>query len=207
MDWETLRKAVTECQGCQLATGRLKTVFGVGDETAPVLFCGEAPGEQESVEGKPFVGKTGRYLRRLMQRAGFKRGDVFISNVLRCRPPSNRPPLEEEISACQEHLKELILLLKPKAVVCVGQISTKVVLRLCEVKEKRKISVIRGDWYDTSLDGHSLKVMAVWHPSYVLRSGARLREQELFRDLRRVYKTVIGADKDERGSDSGGENA
>ena len=126
---EQIRAQVQACRKCPLADGRTQTVFGVGNPQARVLIVGEAPGKNEDLQGEPFVGAAGKYLNELLSYAGLKREDVFIANVLKCRPPGNRDPRPEEIQLCADYLREQTRTIDPEWIVTLGNFATKFILR------------------------------------------------------------------------------
>lgn len=182
LDWVGLQARVEKCKNCNL--GRLCThkVFGEGFPKAPFFFVGEAPGEKEDVAGRPFIGKSGKLLRKSMYEAGFRKGDVFISNTLKCRPPKNRKPDKREIGECFMHLWRQLEIIKPRVIVAVGSVA----LDALSPKPKKAIGTYRGD----QLSAYGYKLVPVWHPSYVLRSHQALRRVELVKDLGKAFRIV-----------------
>lgn len=158
---ETLRARVASCRKCALAEGRTNTVFSDGDEKSPLMFIGEGPGHDEDMQGKPFVGKAGKLLTKMIEAMGFARSEVYIANIVKCRPPQNRAPFRDEAEACIPYLHKQIELVKPKVIVCLGSVATQYLL-----KTTASISKIRGSFVD--MDG--IQVMPTFHPSYLLRS-------------------------------------
>jgi len=150
------------CQKCPLGKTRIKFVFGTGNPEADVVFVGEAPGEQEDNQGLPFVGPAGLLLTRLIEAAGIPRQSVFIANVLKCRPPGNRPPEPAEIEQCEPYLVEQIKLIHPKVVVALGKYASQTLL-----KSDKSIGQLRGQWYKW----HGSDLFSTYHPSAGLRSG------------------------------------
>ncbi len=157
-----LEQSVLTCRGCTLCETRTNVVFGVGAENAEVLLIGEAPGAQEDEEGKPFVGRSGKLLDKLMSCVGlFRDKNIYIANIIKCRPPENRDPLPEEQAACFAHLTRQIELINPKIIVCVGRIAAK---RF--ISEDFKVTVEHGRWIEK--DGRL--VMGTMHPAALLRN-------------------------------------
>jgi len=193
--WTALQQKVTECKACSLHLTRIQAVFGEGDLSAPFLFVGEAPGSVENVKGRPFIGKTGVFLRKKMYEAGFRKGDVYITNTVRCRPPDNREPLPEELSRCFGYLHEQIKLIQPKCIVAVGSVAFKMLVP----NSKKKIGAVRGDRFAA----FGCVIVPTWHPSYVLRSFNILREKELLKDLRRAYEEFMPEERKKRSGDDG----
>ena len=153
---EDLQAQVAACRRCPLCDGRTQTVFGVGNPEARVLIVGEAPGKNEDLQGEPFVGAAGKYLNELLAIAGLSREDVYIANVLKCRPPSNRDPRPEEIQACTPFLRDQVRTIEPEYLVTMGNFSTKFVLRT-----ERGITGLRGSVHVTG----PFKVFPVFHPA------------------------------------------
>ena len=153
---EDLRTQVEVCHKCPLADGRTQTVFGVGDATARVLIVGEAPGKNEDLQGEPFVGKAGQYLNELLAIAGLDRSDVFIANVLKCRPPGNRDPRSEEIELCTPYLREQTRTIDPEFIVTLGNFSTKFIL-------KTEVGITR--LHGTLQQAGKFKVFPIFHPA------------------------------------------
>ena len=156
------------CTRCALAQGRTKVVFGVGDPDADLMLVGEAPGYHEDQQGEPFVGPAGKLLDRLLTEIGRKRSQVYIANVLKCRPPGNRDPLQPEIDACSDYLRRQLALVDPKVVLTLGNFATRLLL-----KRDVGISRLRGQvypWWNRYL-------IPTLHPAAVLRSGDHLLEQ------------------------------
>lgn len=158
--WEEARKRALRCSSCPLSKTRSSVVFGEGCEKTSLMFIGEGPGADEDAQGRPFVGRAGQLLTQILNAAEIDRKDVYITNVVKCRPPNNRVPLPEEMSACDEWLKTQILLIKPKIMVLLGATPTKWILKTTE-----GITKLRGRWFDW----HGISVMPMFHPSYLLR--------------------------------------
>ncbi|OIQ83833.1 uracil DNA glycosylase superfamily protein [mine drainage metagenome] len=162
MDWEALREGVGHCQSCALAQTRTQTVFGVGDEHADWLFVGEAPGAEEDRRGEPFVGEAGKLLDNMLAAIGLRRGDnVYIANVLKCRPPDNREPQREELLQCDPFLKRQVELIRPKLIVALGHVAAQSVLN-----SDVSIGALRGKLHDF----HGVPVVVTYHPAYLLRN-------------------------------------
>lgn len=164
MDWEALRAAVASCQACALAGGRTRTVFGVGNPNSDWLLVGEAPGVEEDRQGEPFVGPAGLLLDRMLAAIGLKRGDnVYIANMIKCRPPQNRDPHGEEIAQCNPFLKRQIALVQPRLIVAMGRIAAQSMLN-----SRMTIGALRGKLHDY----HGVPVIVTYHPAYLLRNPA-----------------------------------
>ncbi|WP_198246657.1 uracil-DNA glycosylase [methane-oxidizing endosymbiont of Gigantopelta aegis] len=178
--WERLRQTVAECQRCELHQTRTQTVFGVGDRNADWMLIGEAPGQQEDAQGEPFVGPAGQLLTEMIRALGYSREQVYITNILKCRPPNNRDPHSEEISACSDFLEQQISWVKPKIILAVGRVAAQNLLH-----SKQPLAKLRGvvhKWDD-------IPVIVIYHPAYLLRS--LLEKRKAWQDLkfaRHVYQ-------------------
>lgn len=161
---DELRAEVAACRRCPLCDGRTQTVFGVGDPSARVLIVGEAPGKNEDAQGEPFVGAAGKYLNELLAIAGLTREEVFIANVLKCRPPSNRDPRPEEIQACTPFLREQTRTINPEFIVTLGNFSTKFIL-------KTDVGITR--LHGTLQKAGRFKVFPIFHPAAALYDGKK----------------------------------
>jgi DNA polymerase len=161
--WADLEREALACTKCPLATTRTQVVFGVGDPHADLLFVGEGPGEQEDLTGEPFVGRAGRLLTSLIEGIGLTRAQVYIANVVKCRPPGNRDPLPLEIESCRPYLEAQLGFIDPRVVVTLGNFSTKLLL-----DTKDGITKLRGREFPI---GDGAVLIPVFHPSAVLRNG------------------------------------
>jgi DNA polymerase len=162
MDWEALCECVANCQSCALAETRTQTVFGVGDPDADWLLVGEAPGAEEDKRGEPFVGQAGKLLDNMLAAIQLKRGEnVYIANVLKCRPPENRDPHGEEVVKCDPFLKRQVELIQPKLIVAMGRFAAQSILNT-----DASISSLRGSLHDY----HGVPVIVTYHPAYLLRN-------------------------------------
>ncbi|MBS0373371.1 MAG: uracil-DNA glycosylase [Proteobacteria bacterium] len=169
LDWDGLAAAVRGCTRCALAATRTHTVFGVGDRAARWLVVGEAPGADEDRQGEPFVGRAGQLLNSMLRGAGLAREQVFIANVLKCRPPGNRDPLPEEVRCCLPYLHRQIALLAPELILCVGRIAAQTLLGV-----ETPIGQLRGRRHVLQPFGTPLVV--TYHPAYLLRSPGEKRK-------------------------------
>lgn len=167
-----LEEKCRACRGCSLAETRTNCVFGVGDRDARLMFVGEAPGEQEDLQGIPFVGRAGQLLDRYLFAVDIKREDVYIANILKCRPPHNRDPLGTEQDACIGYLRNQVALVKPKIIVCLGRIAAK---RLIDADYR--ITRQHGQW----VERNGVWMTAIYHPSALLRDVSK--RPETFDDL------------------------
>ena len=180
--WADLRQSVANCQQCELHQGRKRTVFGVGDHNADWLIIGEAPGAEEDKQGEPFVGRAGKLLNSMLFACGLQREQVFIANILKCRPPENRDPKPEEVAACAGYLKEQIDLLQPKIILAVGRIAAQNLMQT-----ETPIGKMRGHRYEYGDTG--IPVVVTYHPAYLLRSPREKRKAWLDLQLAiRVYQ-------------------
>jgi DNA polymerase len=166
---EELRSRALLCTQCRLAETRTQVVFGVGDPEAKLMFVGEAPGQNEDLQGEPFVGAAGRLLDTLLGEIGIQRSEVYIANVLKCRPPGNRDPRPDEIDSCKGYLREQIRLITPRVVMTLGNFATKLLLNT-----ETGITRLRGRPYDWWLGA---KLVPTFHPAAALRGGDRVTDQ------------------------------
>jgi DNA polymerase len=160
---------VADCTKCRLAQGRTQVVFGVGDPSADLMFVGEAPGFHEDQQGKPFVGQAGKLLDTLLAGIGLAREDVYIANVLKCRPPGNRDPQPDEIEACEGHLFRQIELIEPKVVATLGNFATKLLSG-----KPTGITRVHGAEQETTLGGRRVLLYPLYHPAAALYTPAML---------------------------------
>ncbi len=162
-DWEALRQQVAGCRLCQLHEGRTQTVFGVGDVNADWMLIGEAPGAEEDRRGEPFVGRAGKLLDAMLQAVGLARDEVFITNILKCRPPNNRDPRPEEVLSCENYLVQQINTVKPRLILALGRVAAQNLL-----KSETPIGKMRGKRYHYG--DPPVPVVVTYHPAYLLRS-------------------------------------
>jgi DNA polymerase len=167
------------CIRCKLHRGRKTIVFGEGNPSAELMLIGEAPGADEDIQGRPFVGRAGQLLMQMIKAISFERGDVFIANVLKCRPPNNRPPEPDEVQTCSPFLFKQIEIIKPKVVLALGTFSAQLLLN-----SRSSISFLRNRVYEMPFG----KVIATYHPSFLLRSPQK--KPEAWEDLKLVRKTL-----------------
>ena len=179
MNWELLEKTCSSCTACALAATRTNCVFGTGSRTAELLFVGEAPGEQEDLSGTPFVGRAGQLLDKFLAAVDIPREDVYIANILKCRPPQNRDPLPAEEDACIGYLREQVRLLQPKVIVCLGRVSA---MRL--IKPDFRITKEHGEWFQK---GNYL-MTAVYHPAFLLRDPRK--KEDMLTDMKRIRQKL-----------------
>ena len=162
--WEELRGRVAACRRCGLCETRTNTVFGQGAVRTPIVMVGEGPGADEDAQGLAFVGRAGQLLTKILSAAGIDRESVFITNVVKCRPPNNRTPTQEEMLKCGDFLEAQLLLLRPRILVCLGNTPLKWLLRTSE-----GITALRGRWFDW----RGVQLFPMFHPSYLLRNDSR----------------------------------
>lgn len=177
--WDSLYAECMACRKCSLAETRTNVVFGVGSQNAEVLFIGEGPGEQEDLKGEPFVGRAGKLLDSMLEIIHLDRTKIYIANMVKCRPPGNRDPLNVEQEACMEWLRAQTALLKPKIIVCLGRISAMKI-----IKEDFKITREHGQWFERN----GCKMMALYHPAALLRDPGK--RPETFEDLKTLEAMI-----------------
>ena len=174
-----------ECPHCTSVTGHTQTVFGEGNPDAALMFVGEAPGEEEDRTGRPFVGRAGRKLDDMIKAMGFERGDVYIANILKSRPPDNRTPLPSEVDGCSPYLAEQISIIRPAVLVSLGGPATKWMLRT-----STGITRLRGSWATYSDGAISIPVMPTFHPAYLLRSYTPDTRGKVWSDMQAVMEIL-----------------
>lgn len=184
LDWAQLQAAVSECRLCDLHASRTQTVFGVGNRSADWLVVGEAPGKDEDLQGEPFVGRAGQLLNAMLLAAGLKREQVYIANILKCRPPNNRDPRPEEVVCCEPYLARQIALIQPRIILAVGRIAAQNLL-----KTDTPIGKLRGVVHRYADTG--IPVVATYHPAYLLRSP--LDKRKAWIDLQLAMATAAQA--------------
>jgi uracil-DNA glycosylase family 4 len=175
-----IREDIGDCTRCKLHKGRTKIVFGTGNPNADLMFVGEGPGRDEDLSGEPFVGRAGKLLTDMIKAMGLQREDVYIANVVKCRPPENRLPERDEIATCSPYLMRQIDTIKPKVICTLGSCSAQTLLQTAQ-----GISKLRGEWFDF----RGTKLMPTYHPAYLLRNPAA--KPEVWKDLQKVM-AVLG---------------
>jgi uracil-DNA glycosylase family 4 len=175
-----IREDIGDCTRCKLHKGRTNIVFGVGNPKAELLFVGEGPGHDEDIKGEPFVGRAGKLLTQMIEAMNLRREDVYIANVVKCRPPENRLPEKDEITTCSPFLMRQIDVIKPKVVCCLGSCAAQTLLQTTQ-----GISRFRGEWFDF----RGAKLIATYHPAYLLRNPPA--KSEVWKDLQKVM-AVLG---------------
>ena len=180
LNWNELEAHCQNCQKCALADTRTNMVFGVGSRNAEVLFIGEGPGENEDLKGEPFVGRAGQLLDDMLEIIDLhRRSNIYIANIVKCRPPQNRDPLNTEQDACIGYLRNQVALLRPKIIVCLGRIAA---MRV--IKEDFKITREHGQWFERK----GVHMMAMFHPAAILRDPRR--RPEAFLDLKTLQAKI-----------------
>lgn len=179
---DELNSMICTCTKCPLGHTRTKFVFGVGNPNADVVLIGEAPGVDEDLQGEPFVGRAGQLLNKILEAIHFKREEVYICNILKCRPPNNRDPQQEEIDACEPHLWKQLEIIKPKLILCLGRISAQVLLRTTD-----SLTKLRGQVHDY----RGIKLMVTYHPAALLRNPNWKRPAwEDVQQFRKLYDEI-----------------
>jgi DNA polymerase len=172
---ERIREDIGDCKRCKLHKSRTNIVFGVGNPKAELVFVGEGPGHDEDVQGEPFVGRAGKLLTQMIEAMGLRRGDVYICNVVKCRPPENRLPERDEIATCSPFLLRQLAVIQPKVICCLGACAAQTLLAT-----NQGISRFRGEWFDY----RGSKLIATYHPAYLLRNPNA--KPEVWKDLQKV---------------------
>jgi uracil-DNA glycosylase family 4 len=180
LSWDDLESQCLSCRKCALCETRTNVVFGDGSRNAEILFIGEGPGENEDLQGKPFVGRAGKLLDDMLSLIDLDRTNFYIANMVKCRPPQNRDPLNVEQEACIGYLRNQTALLRPKIIVCLGRISAMKI-----IKPDFKISQEHGVWFEKS----GVQTMALYHPAALLRDPRR--RPETFADLKNLQRMIL----------------
>lgn len=176
-NWEELEEVVKKCRKCRLCETRKNVVFGVGNREADIMFIGEGPGADEDAQGEPFVGKAGKLMNMAFDMLGVKREEVYIANIVKCRPPNNRNPQDDEAENCLDYLRNQVILVKPKIIVLLGSVALKNVLG-----KEYGITASRGKW----LERKGILYMPTWHPAALLRDENK--KIDFIKDLKQVIK-------------------
>jgi DNA polymerase len=159
---EALREEIGDCKRCRLSSGRKNIVFGEGDPDAKIMFIGEGPGREEDLQARPFVGDAGMLLTRLIEKMGFKREEVYIANIVKCRPPMNRDPEKDEIESCRGFVERQVEIINPQVIISLGRISAQTLIGNTALK----MTAIRGHFFDYK----GIPLMPTFHPAYLLRN-------------------------------------
>lgn len=176
-NWEQLEETAKECKKCKLCQNRNNVVFGTGNRQASLMFIGEGPGADEDLQGTPFVGKAGKLMNMAFEAIGLKREEVYIANIVKCRPPGNRNPQDDEANACLDYLRNQIILVKPKIIVLLGSVALKNILG-----KEYGITASRGKW----IERKGILYMPTWHPAALLRDESK--KIDFIRDLQEVMR-------------------
>ena len=172
-NWEDLENSVKKCKKCKLCNNRINTVFGYGNKNADIMFIGEGPGADEDKQGLPFVGKAGQLMDKAFEGLNINKERVYIANIVKCRPPANRVPEEDEVNACLDYLRNQVILVKPKIIVLLGSTALKSILG-----QEYNITSSRGKWVKKS----EIEYMPTWHPAALLRDENK--KIEFWKDLK-----------------------
>ena len=178
-NWEELEAEAKQCTKCKLCKNRNNVVFGTGNKNATLMFIGEGPGADEDIQGIPFVGKAGKLMNLAFEAIGLKREDVYIANIVKCRPPSNRNPEDDEAFACLNYLRNQVILVKPKIIVLLGSVALKNILG-----KEYGITASRGKW----VEKRGILYMPTWHPAALLRDETK--KIDFIKDLKLVMKAL-----------------
>lgn len=176
---EELKNAIKDCNKCKLCTRRKNIVFGVGNENADIMFIGEGPGADEDTQGIPFVGKAGQLMNKAFDVVGIEREEVYIANIVKCRPPNNRDPEPDEVLSCINYLRNQVMIVKPKIIVLLGRISLQNILG-----KEYKMTASRGKWVERK----GIYYMPTWHPAALLRDETK--KLDFIRDLKEVVNKL-----------------
>jgi len=174
----SLKERILNCQKCSLSQGRKNAVPGEGNLGTELMFVGEAPGRDEDIQGRPFVGRAGQLLTKIIHAMQFKREEVYITNIVKCRPPENRNPHKEEIEICQDYLREQLEMIKPEVIVTLGKVAADLF-----IQSKLGMTALRGSFYEFN----NIKVMPTFHPSYIIRNeGNKELKKMVWEDMKKV---------------------
>ena len=178
-NWEELENSIINCKKCKLCNNRANIVFGCGNKNADIMFIGEGPGADEDLQGVPFVGKAGKLMDMAFEGIGIKREEVYIANIVKCRPPQNRVPEQDEADSCLNYLRNQVILVKPKIIVLLGSTALKNILG-----KDLSITACRGKW----IEKKGILYMPTWHPAALLRDENK--KIEFWRDLKLVVEKM-----------------
>lgn len=178
-NWEDLENSIVDCNKCKLCKNRTNIVFGTGNKNAKIMFIGEGPGADEDLQGEPFVGKAGKLMNMAFDMLGIDRSEVYIANVVKCRPPSNRNPEPDESEACLNYLRNQVMLVKPQIIVLLGKVALNAI-----IGKEVSITATRGKWIEIK----GISYMPTWHPAALLRDESK--KVDFINDLKLVLKKV-----------------
>ena len=176
---EELENSIKGCNKCKLCNSRNNIVFGVGNKNAKIMFIGEGPGADEDAQGIPFVGKAGQLMNKAFEGIGLKRDDVYIANIVKCRPPQNRNPEKDEVEACINYLRNQVMIIKPKIIVLLGNVALKNILG-----DEYGITKVRGNW----IERKGIWYMPTFHPAALLRDESK--KLDFWKDLKKVKEKI-----------------
>lgn len=179
--FEDLENGIKNCSKCKLCNNRTNIVFGTGNKSADLMFIGEGPGADEDIQGIPFVGKAGKLMNQAFHGIGIERDDVYIANIVKCRPPMNRNPEQNEITACLNYLRNQVMLVKPKIIVLLGNVALKTILG-----KEYSITASRGKW----IEKKGIRYMPTFHPAALLRDETK--KISFWKDLKEVKRALDG---------------
>ena len=178
-NWEQLEESINNCKKCRLCQNRNNIVFGEGNKSAKLMFIGEGPGADEDIQGRPFVGKAGKLMNMAFEAVGINREEVYITNIVKCRPPSNRNPENDEAMACLDYLRNQVILIKPEIIVLLGSVALKNILG-----QEYGITASRGKW----IEKKGIFYMPTWHPAALLRDETK--KIDFINDLKEVVSKM-----------------
>lgn len=178
-NWEQLEESINNCKKCRLCQNRNNIVFGEGNKSAKLMFIGEGPGADEDIQGRPFVGKAGKLMNMAFETVGIDREKVYITNIVKCRPPSNRNPENNEAMTCLDYLRNQVILIKPEIIVLLGSVALKNILG-----QEYGITASRGKW----IEKKGILYMPTWHPAALLRDEAK--KIDFIKDLKEVVEKM-----------------
>ncbi len=176
---EDLENSIKGCNKCKLCNSRNNIVFGIGNKNAKIMFIGEGPGADEDAQGIPFVGKAGQLMNKAFEGIGLKRDDVYIANIVKCRPPQNRNPEKDEVEACINYLRNQVMIIKPKIIVLLGNVALKNILG-----DEYGITKVRGNW----IERKGIWYMPTFHPAALLRDESK--KLDFWKDLKKVKEKI-----------------
>ena len=179
-NWEQLEESINNCKKCRLCQNRNNIVFGEGNKNAKLMFIGEGPGADEDIQGRPFVGKAGKLMNMAFETVGIDREKVYITNIVKCRPPSNRNPENDEAMSCLNYLRNQVILIKPEIIVLLGSVALKNILG-----QEYGITASRGKW----IEKKGILYMPTWHPAALLRDETK--KIDFINDLKEVVSKLI----------------
>ena len=177
--WEELEQSINGCKKCKLCNGRKNIVFGIGNKNADVMLIGEGPGADEDIQGEPFVGKAGGLMNKAFEALEIQREDVYIANIVKCRPPQNRNPEKDEAEACMDYLRNQVMLVKPRIIILLGSVALKNILG-----DEYSITKARGNW----IEKKGIWYMPTFHPAALLRDDSK--KLDFWRDLKLVKEKL-----------------